>query len=192
LTLWTLGAAVVLLCIAFGRQAWTQAVVLYWQRQCLDYPNTGQPVSFAPSAAGQPSAWARFQSATGAPAGQPNTYCLYLGRMNRPDGVQRLVYVYFCNVYNGPPKTLVGIAYDVIDPATLTRPAKSLADDMAGDFVLGVASPTNNPAVHGAILDPTDPSHFTVQVDLLYGRTSVLDGFLGNDDKLQIEQRPGS
>ena len=192
LTLWMLFAAVVLSCLAFGRQALQQATVLYWQRQCLNYPNAGQPVSFALSAAGQPAAWAKFQSACGAPAGQPSSYCLYLGRMKRPDGAQRLVYVYFCNVYNGPPKTFVAIAYNVIDPATLTRPAQSLADNLAGDFVLGVATPQNSPAAHGAVLDPADPSHFTVKIDLIYGQTSILDGFLDNNDKLQLEQRPGS
>jgi hypothetical protein len=190
LTFWTLSAAVVLLCFGVGRQAVHQATVLYCQRQCLNYANTGNVVNLTAAVPGPPWAWIRLKNLTGARSNDPGTCCVYLGGMKRPDGIERLVYVYFRNIYNGPPKTLVGVGYDVLQPATITSAAVATTNTLAGEFVLGVATPTSTPVVHGAVLDPADPSHFTINVTLIDGRTSVLDGFLNNNNVLHIEQRP--
>jgi hypothetical protein len=197
LTRWMLFAAVATLSLVVAKQAIRQAAVLYWQRQCLNYPNTGQAVNFAFAAGTQPSAWTQFLLASNVgqvpPPPHPPTppyQSLYLGHMKRPDGADRVVYVAVTCSNCGPPETAVSTEYVIVQPATVTRAAQILDVGGAGGFFLGDATPTTSPTIHGAILDPADPSHFTITVTLINGQTSILDGFLDNNDTLHIDQRP--
>jgi hypothetical protein len=191
LTRWTLILAIALTCLACGKIAYRQAAILYWQRQCLNHPNTGQTINLASPAAAEPAAWTNYQNLYGpAPRNAIHFYYLYLGRMKRPDGVERLVFVWLLPLSSGPPKILVQMNYGVIQPATITRPAQMMPNADSRDLVIGVATPTSSPIMHGAIPDPADPTHFTISVTLIDGRTSTIDGFLDNNDVLHLDQRP--
>ncbi len=183
---WTFSAAVVCLCIVLARMGIHQATVLYWQRQCLAYANTGQLINIAAPPGPQPQALTQFGISSGVATRSGNSYCLYLGRMTRPDGIERLVYVYaFRDNTDDPSLQVLRFAYSVVSPATLSDPAKLVG----GDVDRFITSWTKADTINTAILDSSDASHFAIAARFHSATSTTIDGFLDNHDTLKIEER---
>jgi hypothetical protein len=47
----------------------------------------------------------------------------------------------------------------------------------------------HNYQINGAVLDPDNPSHFTIQVCYSDGTNNPINGYLDNDDRFTISQK---
>jgi hypothetical protein len=111
---------------------------------------------------------------------------------------------------------LRGLVAEAVTPGTPGHPADSqystrlllrLPDDVIQQPALAMASPfgTTRPATAPAVPfnygnlvrvyagqpDPADPAHFTIAYEL-DGKKGVIDGYVGNDDRVTLRPREGA
>ena len=207
----------VLVCVIFSDPIKDRIILLYWQRQCLNYSNSGRPVSLAVSSQ-PPPCWVKFNTANGTPITAQNpSGCVFLGCMKCPDGVDRLVFVevqagagdngaldWFVNTdgtlgLKTRSDSLRWMQALVMRPATIDEDAAAIWGKnprrMPG-VVLTISLPYDsnandrrNEVINGAVLDRGNPSHFTIQTNFSDGSSNPIDGYLDNNDVLTIRQR---
>jgi hypothetical protein len=74
-------------------------------------------------------------------------------------------------------------------PCDSTDPLTPISNSMAViDLPYSEKPDLHNDKINGAVLDPTDPSHFTIQVSFSDGLNCPIDGYLQNDDTLRLHQ----
>ena len=191
-------------CLARWRKPLTgHARLLYWQHRCAIY-------SFAPDAvvasvggkprvvsAPVPACWSGYESmlpanAAGAwrgysPMFQPTL--AFLHRLRSPAGHAHVVAVRCVPLYLCSGSVRQAFCTAAVEPAAAwplsSRPAMHGAD-CAGGFPVKVKV-----QVFGGQSDPADPSHFTIAYTVA-GLPGTLDGWLRDDDTVELDVRPGS
>lgn len=140
----------------------------------------------------QPYCWGRFRQSAGIPQSFFGSVdeTVFLGELRTPAGKRRIVHV--LSWYNNARKLPSGLESTVVEPPTLTSPARMLCKPpggraAAGFFTLAVLS-------FGQI-DPADPSHFTIAwrtADEQFGvrirdqRRGVIHGYLLDNDRIRF------
>jgi hypothetical protein len=206
-----------LLCIIYCDPIKDQAKLLYWQWRCLNYANAGQTITFAQSQP-PPVIWTKFCAANGVDESGLDAR-IFLGLMKRPDGGVRLVKVDVRGVFawNGlepqdsnwlmddnfsysTKKGVDRIEYVnivVIRPAGIIGNAAEVWDNsiFGADLPYFISLPYNSSkddlhnTFNGAVLDPANPSHFTIAAHFSDGTSNPIDGYLDDHDKLTITQK---
>ena len=181
------------ICYAVRGPIVQRAKQLYWQRRCLEYVNAGDPVAL-PSP-GLPVEWVWYLRDAGMKDNVNMNFdpqIVYLGRMQRPDGVERIVRLHEESFVaplpgfapgTGDPEISI-IAY-VMRPATVLRRAIQMGMGAQG-IADSITIKGKWPRVRGAVIDPANASHLTIQAMSDDRGSRVLDVNLDNSDNVQF------
>jgi hypothetical protein len=194
-------AAALVTIMKWGPRLWRGLEIHYYTRQCLQFETPADSIVFngPPDSPVQvrvvASPWTKLDAAfTGAQPQSQGTVLLH--ELTSPCGHRRLVAVNLMFLYSGmyrshslplppgggPQRSV--FAVEIIDP---DRPlAGRMFDPFGPHFELLCLDRT---AVKYAKLDAKDNSHFTFKVKT-NGQWFIADGWLCDDDRLKIEQRP--
>jgi hypothetical protein len=146
---------------------------LYWQNRCMNFSLPPSQIVVDTSSSANPSPrlvsplpqFAQFVDfqLDGWPL-------VFMHQMRRPDGQMRLVVISMQHAR-------------VWTPGYFGTPP-------ANDSYHSQADLTNAIQIHAGQLDPTNASHLTINYISRNGKPAVMDGFLGNDDRLLLSTRP--
>ena len=204
-------AATLLTSFVWAPPLWRHAQLLYWQRQCLNYTAPPDQVVYEsdPTAAAKllasskacrtdasgaaylvPEAWESFYSLLSPPGGRSQG-TVFLHRLRRPDGVERLLAVDLIDADN--PSMFHA---SIFQPGTaITRPRQvgnvmtmGMAIGGGDAFVFAATRPSKWRRVYAGRGDPADASHFTFVWESPF-RRFMFDGWLLNDDRFVLETR---
>lgn len=161
--------------------------LLYWQHRCLTHPIAGGAVvlqyrDLEHETHEHSADWLTFYRLI-VPPGSPSQGTLFADEMRRPDGQWRLVTI---DVHPSafPSDACMYADYRVSKPGTLLHDPIDVAS--LGDVNLQ-ETPTE---LRAAFLDPRDPTHFTFDCVNDAGKTDPFDGWLYDDDRIEIRRRP--
>ena len=172
--------------------------VLYWQRKCQTHTFAeGAVVASSAGPAGEtampiPAHWTAYE-ATFANGGRwtsrmTETF-VFLHRRRSPAGRDRVVAVRCWPLYLTSASVVQAMDPLVVEPAAAwpltSRPIRRQGRFSGGYPVDGVVK------VFGGQPDPADPSHFTIAYTV-NDRPGVLDGWLRDDDTVDLAVREGS
>jgi hypothetical protein len=178
--------------------------VLEWQRRCMAAPVPPGTVvledrdGFYQSGQGVPFVWRSLYGAM-SPPGLNSASTVFLQEMRTPAGRRRLVAVDIDRApgirpFRGP--YVLNLTARVVSPGVgLLRP--SVASTTSHSLNVSDSSPRHYDSgrplglrLQAGTRDPQDPSHFTFTYEA-GGLTHVVDGWLREDDTVNIEPRAG-
>jgi hypothetical protein len=179
--------------------------VLYLQSQCMNYSPPAGQVVHATDPAQLPSLLRNGSPyggsfATGHAFLVPQQYSAFAGRVKTASafgtaflhrrrsksGNERLVAVNLEILKVSPTKSMTFVA-SVFDPAGFVRGPRDVTTSTTGFGRSVLLAPSDRYVVFAGQPDPSDESHFTIDVTL-NGTRHTLDGWL-RDDSVRIEQR---
>jgi hypothetical protein len=162
--------------------------LLYWQHQCLEYTftsrqliltlptgNSSRPASPVVIAA----PWQTLYTLMSRP-GMQSDGTAFLHELVSPAGHRRLAVVNMNLSWN---PTLLGFITQAVTPGNLLSEPKEIITSSKAIGFANIPRPTR---VFGGLVDPADPSHFTIAVDDGPNHDHV-DGYLLDDDLIRLE-----
>jgi hypothetical protein len=211
-------ALVVSVGVRFGPTVWRQTRILYWQRQCMNYTASPAMIVYEEEAAAaaklmaadsqyanyyaygadpqiaaafKPRCWANLGSLV------PNSWkifgasfggaTIFLHERTSPAGHRRLVSVRLQPNWN----QIEGFHHSPIAtiPATLTKmPAGEITSENIAEIRRENWHRLPQLRVYAGQIDPADSSHFSIHYEM-WGQGDILDGRLGDDDRVTLKPR---
>ena len=166
------------------------ARLLHYQSECLRY--TAPPdriVLDGPSPYQTAPCWRTFYTLF-SPPGRKDLTTVFLHELRKKDGTRRLVTLEASSTWGNAqlPDSEIDLEYHVIAPATPWTRARLINNAEARPNFYHESGLGKAFQIHAGQPDPTDPTHFTIQ--LTYKKDSVIvDGWLRDDDTLLLEPR---
>jgi len=165
-----------------GVMAWRQGEMLYWQGKAMKYtqPEGRVVLSYWPSGGMTAAEWERL-SRIYMPPGRKGASTLFLHERKNGLGESRLVVV-----ENTPFLAWI----TVMAPGSVTREPHEVyeAQRVLVDYVAAGGEPGRNFTVFAGQPDPVDQSHFTIDYQV-GGKSFTIDGYLGDDDRVDFSTR---
>jgi hypothetical protein len=178
--------AVVLAALAItrGPAVWDRAMLLYWQRQCMNYRAPADQVVYDTSSADPHAHVPEAARELFARAEVRGLYqmegVLFMHRLTSPGGVRRLVIVTFWEP--GAPSAPNAVSVYVIDPFGWRRPGTVEMPEVNGLPRLGKSL-----KIYAGQIDPDDLSHFTIRFKRQH--EGVIEGRLADDGQVHLQFR---
>lgn len=167
--------------------AWGHVRMLYWQEKCLSFEG-GDEVLLPEKLQNGVAAWEKFYTLF-SPPGRKAGCTVFLHEVRRKDGVRRLVAIEASESnYSLLKRSDYNAMFDVtiIRPGSLWHRPEFIANPA---FQFLIFNDSRSPlAIRYGTVDPKDASHFAITLPQPTG-ARIVDGWLGNDDKIVLELR---
>ena len=166
------------------------ARLLHYQSQCLRYAAPPDRVVMAGESPYQTAPCWRSFYALFSPPGRKDLTTVFLHELQKKDGTRRLVTLEASANWGNTaqPDSEIDLEYHVIAPATPWTRARLINNAEARPYFYHESGLGKSFNIHAGQADPTDPTHFTIE--LTWKKQSVtVDGWLRDDDTILLEPR---